>query len=104
MNKRFVILLDSCTKEQEEAIRLSFKDLTWWHWLPNAWLLSDPAGAYSALGIRNHIQVVVPNLYVMVFELNATGDTWAGFGPSAAERNMFDWIRRNWEQKPKSNP
>jgi hypothetical protein len=102
MTKRFIIVLDTCTKEQEEAVRLSIKDLTWWHWLPNVWLLTDTTGAFSAITLRDHIRKAIPMVYILVFELNDKGDTWAGYGPSTEQRNMFDWIRRNFEQKTKS--
>lgn len=104
MKKRFIILLGSTTKEQEEAIRIYFAGMAttsgWWHWLPNTWLLYDVSGTLTAISLRNGLDLLLPAVYKLVLELNEQGDTWAGFGPNQAPKDMFDWIRRNW-QKPK---
>jgi hypothetical protein len=102
MKKRFVILLDGSTKEQEQAFLQHIKDsgeFGWWHWLNGSWLLYTSNLAYDAHGIREIVGRFFPNMHHMVLELRADGsDWWYGFGPNNKEKNMFEWMRENWKK------
>jgi len=101
MKKRFIVALDSCTPEQSDAITQYFKDknVGWWHWLTNLWLVSDSKGQFKASDIRNALKEIAPGVYTMVLEIRKDGDTWSGLGPGLGpgEKDMFKWIRNNWK-------
>jgi hypothetical protein len=100
MTKRFVILLDTCAKEEEEAVRAHIVAVAgWWHWLPNSWLLSDPTGQLTARKLRDDINKILPETHMMVLEFSDSGYTWSGFGPSSKERDMFNWMNETWGTK-----
>ena len=98
MKKRFVVAVDSATKEYNDAFRdyLKSQGLGWWHWLTNVWLLSDSAGCLAAQDIRDALRDYYPGVHTLVIELGETGDTWSGFGPKSDNKNMFKWLYENW--------
>jgi hypothetical protein len=99
MKKRFVVMLDSSTKEQNEAFREYLKAATpglWWHWLENSWLLVDPKGTLTASELTDKVMVTYPGVSNLVLEFSDDHDTWSGFGPMKPEKNMFPWLRKNW--------
>lgn len=98
MKKRFIISLNSSTDEQDQELIKFIKDnhLGWWHWITNTWLISDARGKFTAKTLRTELRKIFPGVYLMVFELSEEGDTWAGFGPTAEDKNMFTWVKNNW--------
>jgi hypothetical protein len=98
MRKRFIICLNSSTEEQDKLLRefIAENKFGWWHWLNNVWLLFSWDSMLSAVDIRNKIDAIYPEVRNLVLELNAEFDTWAGFGPSSPEQNMFKWLKENW--------
>ena len=101
MRKRFIIGLDSTTKEQNEAFLEFVKEhgVGWWHWLGNFWLLADSGGRFSADDVRNKLKETHPGVHTLVIELSEHGDTWAGYGPKSENRNMFKWLRETWSKR-----
>jgi hypothetical protein len=99
VTKRYVVLLDESTKEQEDQFMDFVKEhrLGWWHWLSNSWLVADRNGRVSAAKIRDRLMKTHEGINHIVLELTPDEDTWAGFGPASKERDMFNWIRRNWK-------
>lgn len=100
MKKRFVVMLDLSTPEQETALKDFFaaQSAIWWHWLTNAWLVSDSKGLLTAGQIRDALNKIAPGVSVLVLELRSDSDTWSGFGPSSEKRNMFQWIKDHWNK------
>ena len=99
MNKRFVVLLTSATKEGNDAFLNFIKKnkLGWWHWMPNTWLLKAVNTTLKASDIRDAAREAYGFANSFVIELNEEGDTWSGFGPKTDKRNMFAWIHTNWK-------
>jgi len=99
VNKRFVVLVGSATKEQNDAFLRYIKanNLGWWHWLPNAWLLKGTNTQLKAANIRDAARDVFGKANNFVIELNEEGETWSGFGPKTETKNMFAWIHKNWK-------
>ena len=99
MKKRFIISLNSKTPEQEQVLveYLKSSGYGWWHWLNNTWLIVDKKGTSSARRFRDELGRLLPGVRNVVFELRGHDDTWAGFGPSGGEQNMFEWIKKNWK-------
>lgn len=98
MRKRFVVCLNSSTNEQNEKFKEFIKEsrLGWWHWLSNSWLLVDSKGQCTASSLRDQLNRNYPGIHSLVLELRGDDDTWAGFGPSGEDKNMFKWIKENW--------
>lgn len=98
MSKRYIVAVDSSTKEQETAFLALVKadGLGWWHWLNNFWLLTDSEGQLSASEIRHKIMETYPTIHCLVIELSGTEDTWAGYGPNTEARDMFKWLKNTW--------
>src|SRR5579863_8473740 len=98
MKKRFIVLLNPTTDVQNKAFVEWIKSagLGWWHYLTGAWLLTDASGLWTATEIRDALRSTFPGVHSLVLEFRPDGDTWAGFGPTAPTRNMFQWIKDNW--------
>ncbi|EIV5415696.1 hypothetical protein [Klebsiella aerogenes] len=99
MNKRFIVTLDSATDEQDMKFIDFIKEngLGWWHWISTNWMLVDPNGKFTAVTLRSSLMDIYPGVNMIVIELSADGDSWAGFGPSGNEKNMFTWLNNNWK-------
>jgi|GEM_PF-842201 hypothetical protein len=101
MKRRFVILLDRSTPEQNKAFIefLKTSDINgYWHWLNNSWLIATYNLEITGAQIRDKIKEIFPDVNNMVLVLNEDGtDTWAGFGPKSEDRDMFRWLRTNWK-------
>ena len=101
MKKRFVVLLDSSSKEQNSEFLNWIKEqgLGSWHWLSHSWLIVDSAGISKASEIGNVVRNIYGATNHFVIEISEDGDTWSGFGPKGEDRNMFTWIHKNWNNK-----
>jgi hypothetical protein len=100
MKRRFVVGLDSSTKEQNQEF-IEFirgRQLGWWHWISNFWLLTDPGGKLSAIELRLELGKIYPGVHTLVLELSEKDDTWSGFGPKGEDRNMFKWLNDYWKR------
>jgi len=100
MGNKYIIALDSSTKEQNQALKdfASDNGLGWWYWINNFWLITDPREKFSASDIRDVVKTTHPRVYCFVIELNDYGDTWSGWGPGGEKRNMFNWIKNTWDK------
>jgi len=101
MNIRLIVLHDKTTSQQDKAFNewLKAEGIGWWRWFDGSWLLDSSSDNHTADKVRDKFIEIVPKVNVLVLELKADGnDTWAGFGPSSKEENMFKWIRRTWKR------
>lgn len=100
MKKRFVLIIESSTKDQNDAFLVWVKEqrMGWWHWFQNAWLLSNPSGNLTASVIRDKAGEYFPGENTLVIELKEGEGTWSGFGPKSEKRSMFAWLKRNWRK------
>jgi hypothetical protein len=98
MKKRFVVLIESSTKEQNEIFLnwIKSEGVGWFYWFQNAWLLTNIRGHLSASDIRDQVGHAYGQANTIVLELQGGNDTWAGFGPNTEKRDMFKWINANW--------
>ena len=89
MKKRFIILVDDATREQQNAVTLFFKGkFGYWHHFSDAWLVSTTRDEWTTAKIRDELKSVVPGPNILVLEIEAP-NAWAGFG----KKGMFDWFR-----------
>jgi hypothetical protein len=103
MKKRFIVVADLTTVEQDTLFKQWVEGkFNWWNWLHETWLLVDNRGLYTAKEIRDKAMECFPTVNCLVFEFGSDGsETWAGFGPSSEtdpKRNMFAWIKNNWNK------
>lgn len=103
MKKRFIVSLNGSTKKQEEAFIkfLGSQNVGWWHWLSNTWLISDNIGKLTASTLNDKALEIFESEHLLVLEINNTSDTWAGFGPSTEDKNMFSWLKNHWKKNSK---
>lgn len=99
MKKRFVVALNSNTKEQNDVFKEYIKanGYGWWYWIDGFWLLTDRNGNLTAKKLREDLGEIYPGVRLLVLELRSGDDTWSGHGPKQEGRNMFAWLRRNWK-------
>ena len=94
-------MIDNSTTEQEEEFITYIKDngFGWWHYINNSWLLSTNKD-FTAKELRDAVKGIFINENNLVIELKGeTDDTWSGFGPKSEKRNMFTWLKSNWNKK-----
>lgn len=101
MRKRFIVLVDNTTLEQEEKFVSYIREngFGWWHYINNSWLLTTNKD-FKSSEIRDKLNEFFPDEYNLVIELRGdTDDSWSGFGPSGSKRNMFRWLKTTWRKK-----
>ena len=93
--KRFIVAVSGLTSEDEKAFIdfLSDCGVSWWHRIPNFWLLVDGDDKLSAKKIRDHLRGIEASTRAIVME-NRTEETWSGF--QGRDDNVFKWLHRNW--------
>jgi hypothetical protein len=100
MKKRFIILLDNPSKEQDAAFLRFVRDTEhfgYWHWFNGSWLLYSSKPHHSSEFIRDKLCELFPGLHSMVFEFSEDQkERWHGFGPSNDKHNMYRWLHENW--------
>ena len=91
-------MINSATNEQNEKFKvyISEQKCGWWHWLTNSWLVTDSSGELTAAILRDNVDECFPGVYNLVLELRDKNDTWAGFGTTAKDKEMFKWVKANW--------
>ncbi len=102
MKKRFIVAIQGMTAEQEQAFAdfLDSKSCGWWHWIYNFWLVVDPSETLTAASLRDEINTISPGLKRLVVDVTESRRAvWAGYGPSSEERNMFNWLREDWDSE-----
>ncbi len=93
MKKRFILVIDGATKEQQNIITIFFKDrMGYWHWFSDAWLLTDSSNTWTVSSIRDKVQELIPGINMIVLAIESDTE-WAGFG----QANRFDWLNDTWK-------
>lgn len=97
MKKKFAVAASPITEAESREISTLFKGrYSWWHWIDDFWLVTDSTGKLKASSIRDQINDIAPDARVMVVEVR--GYAWAGHGPGGGKKNMFTWMRENWNE------
>lgn len=103
MTKHFVISTDEMTGAQEKALIKSLNPVSWWHWLPNFWLVKDSSDRLSVAIIRDLVHEINSTVRCIVLQVEPV--TWAALSrEDSAGRDMTDWIRNNWKRPPRVPP
>ncbi len=94
MKKRFILVIDNPTKEQQNAVTQFFKNqLGYWHWFSDVWLLTDSSNTWTAVSLRDKVKELVPGARLLVFMVESN-HTWAAFG----KEGMFNWLDKTWKR------
>ena len=97
MKRSFIIGIDSTSKEQAKSIEDWLKEsgAGWWHWIDGMWLVVSHDSNMTVTSIREKLKTLAPGVTHLVIAVERI--TWAGYGPNSDERNMFTWLRNNWD-------
>ena len=99
MTQRFVVLASDLSAEESKSFFnwLKENDCGWWHWIDNCWLVyNEETWGITAQKLRDALVKAAPAKNCLVLEIDEP-ITWAGFGPTSKERNMFRWIKdKGW--------
>ncbi len=94
MKKRFILVIDNPTKEQQNAVTNFFKNqLGYWHWFSDVWLLTDTTNTWTVSSIRDTVKELIPEARLLVFAIGS-GTAWAGSGKT----EMFKWLHNTWKR------
>lgn len=91
MNRGYIILTHEATAKQQDAIAACLTPLQLWHWMPQAWVVSDPQGMADAQRLIDLIANVCPSLVFYVFEFTPSAN-YGGMGPT----HWNEWFIKNW--------
>ncbi|MXY32978.1 MAG: hypothetical protein F4Y60_02580 [Boseongicola sp. SB0664_bin_43] len=99
MKKRFIVAVEGLTnKEQKLLSAFLAKEGAWWHWIDGFWMIVVSGGSsLDTVAIRDKVKEIGDNPHCIVLQVQGSV-SWAGFGPSSDERNMFSWLRNTWSR------
>ena len=85
-------MVNDGTSEQQNQITQYFrnKEVGWWHWLSDVWLVVDSKNQLKASKLRDELNDLVPGVRKIVLEVE--GGTWSAYCHS----DSFDWLHGNW--------
>ena len=99
MKNRFILIIDSPSKEQQDSVTQFFReqynqgqDCSYWHWFSDLWLLVDNTNTWTVDKLRDKIKELIPGAHLLVF-LVEKGNLWSGFGP----KKMGNWLYSTWQ-------
>jgi hypothetical protein len=98
---RFIVSTDELTNEQAKAFIAYLREHNcgWWHYLPNTWLIDADDGAITVdVLVDKLVDEIAPKKYCLVHRLGDEFD-WKGYGPATKDRNMFNWLDKNWSTR-----
>ena len=101
MSRYFVVGANPITDKEQTAIRewlSQYKSTGWWNWIDGFWLIVDFYSLLTVEEIRDEFVRIAPNADVMVLQVSRLG-TWAGYGPTEKNHNMFDWMHDQWKNQ-----
>jgi len=95
--KKFIVALNSSTKDQDEAFQKIIHEngWGWWHWVDNFWIVTSSSTELGSQELYKKVQVAYPGVRMLISEMENVS-TWWGFGPNSEEKNMFKWLFDYW--------
>lgn len=102
MDRKFIVLLESAIPAQDDLFLSWIKDsqLGWWHWLPNAWLLTSNVATTTVTEIRDKVKELYGGERNLVLDAESATN-WSGWGPLGDKQddtsgNYFTWLQTTW--------
>jgi len=104
MKRRFVLATNSTTAAEDQVFKdrlnAEFPGLGWWHRLGELWLITESKGRLDAKRLRDLARECFSGKRLLVLEINADGDTWAGLGePAGNTKETFAWLHTQWKKE-----
>jgi hypothetical protein len=97
MSKFFVISTDPLDAPQEQQLVELAKQFSWWHWLPNFWLLKDHSEVWTVSALRDRFTAIAPNSRCIILQVDPIA--WDGrVKPDAKGNRMEDWLFSYWKR------
>jgi|SRR5690606_16803714 len=108
-SKKFIISLYSSDKKSSKDFlnKLMNYHMSWWHWLPNTWLLkfqiNDNENNINIDVLSELVKEHFPNTIFIINEVDI--NAWLGYGPNLnaaslgdedTTKDMFSWLHKNW--------
>jgi hypothetical protein len=99
MSKRYIVAVSNMTDEDEKNFIAFLREhkILWWRWIDGFWLLVDRSEKNMRASIRDHLHALPSSTRGLVIEIKPD-DSWVGFGPRTADRDMFKWIKSTWDE------
>jgi hypothetical protein len=90
MSKRYVMIADGPTPEQQNIITRALKPYGYWHHYAHSWVIQDTSNDNVTV-LRDLIHEKVPDLQFMIFQIDSP-NAWAGWGVAS----NYDWFKSSW--------
>ncbi|MGO8881188.1 MAG: hypothetical protein ACLQMS_16995 [Desulfomonilaceae bacterium] len=93
MKKRFVVCVDSPTRQQEDSITLFFEkedSLNYWHWFSHSWLVVAREDDWTTKSLRKTLNDIVPGVSIIVLQIE--NGKWSIKG----DKKSFNWLHETW--------
>ena len=94
MKRRFILLTETLTAEQETQLRTALGSPYWWHWLPNAWLIVDFTNLVTVHTLNAAFHKVAPRSQCLVLEVDHKA--WNSMELPTPNGKLSDWIKTSW--------
>jgi hypothetical protein len=91
MKRRFILSTEQLTPLQETELKLTFAAASWWHWLPNTWLIVDQTNTVTVEKIRDGFRKVAFDKQCLVLEIEPKG--WASMEKTTPHGVLSDWVK-----------
>ena len=91
--RRFLLIVDDATPEQQDAISnyLQNSQQGYWHRFTDVWLIADPTDTLVSSAIRDAMRNVVPKAHMLIFKIDDPNG-WSAFG----KKGDFEWLKTEW--------
>lgn len=89
MKQRFIVMVDSLTREQELDLRARFGNagVGWWHWVRGTWLLVDRENKLDLAKIYHVLREIAGDRDCLA--MRVTEETaWIGYGPAGGQGHV----------------
>ena len=93
MNKKFLITIKNTSRRQQKDFVkfLSQGGFGWWKQFDETWIIIAPHDmkTYTASSIRDALQIIFPEKYMLIIDLGFSKINWAAYGTVTD----FDWFK-----------
>lgn len=100
MKRRFVVGLDSFTKEQHEEFKnkIDGPGIYWWHWIDGMWLITTDNDEITTGKIIEQIRTVNEKSRAVVFEFPEDVTWTTTVHKNASGKKISDWLKSKWAE------
>ena len=100
MSRKFVVVVDNLTADENDKITDYFKEkYSWWHWLEGLWLIVDHQDKAEEQEIAEEIQEFLPGKQSFVLQIHGNYG-WYVF----TREDAHEWLHETWDLSDKTTP